>query len=232
MADCNRLDSMRQMRQQGASLQQIGGHFGLTRERVRGLLTQHSGSTRVGELLTATELARLAGCTWNYIDKLRRRRVIQPAMVVGRGRTLWKPETIATIIIYNGSHRCRVCHQPIPSNRSVYCSRECYIEASRYKNRPEVIRKRQQESTARWRANHPRQAKEIDQRKAKKYQAKKSAGRYHNTEYVIWRRCPIPLGTVVRVLRVSRGKAVVEWGEQTLEVPFACVRKLGGIDKV
>lgn len=218
--------AMHQMRQKGATLQQIASTFGISREEVRRQLTRHYGSTRIQDLLTAAELAHLAGCSYGYIDKLKRRGIIQPARVVG-GRTLWQPETVATITSYIDCHRCPVCQQPVPSNRSVYCSEACYIEASRYKNRPEAVRKRQQEATARWRANHPEQAREIDQRKAKKYQAKKSAERYQNTQYVIWRRCLIPLGTVVRVLGLSRGKVRVEWGQQVAEVPFGCVRRVG-----
>ncbi|GAJ22083.1 unnamed protein product, partial [marine sediment metagenome] len=82
-----RLDTMHQMRQSGATLDQVGSRFGITRERVRYLLTKHYGSTRIQDLLTAVELARESGCGYWYIVKLKRRGVIQPAMVVGRGRT-------------------------------------------------------------------------------------------------------------------------------------------------
>ena len=221
------------MRQKGATLQQIASTFGLSREGVRWLLTRHYGSTRIQELLSTTELRRLAGCTYNYIDKLKRRGLIQPAMVVGHGRALWPPQTIATIIMYIDRHRCPVCQRPVPTSRLVYCSRGCYLEAHWYKNRSEAARRRQQESTARWRANHLEQAREIDQRKAKKYQAKKSAERYHNTRYQIWRKCLIPLGTVVRVLSYNsaRGRIKVEWGEQIVEIPFGCVRRVRALDK-
>lgn len=126
-----RLDTMHQMRQSGATLDRVGSRFGITRERVRYLLTKHYGSTRVQDLLTATELARLTSCGYSYIDKLERRGVIQPAMVVGRGKRLWKPKTIATITIYIDHHRCSVCQQPLSSNRRIYCSREHYLKARR-----------------------------------------------------------------------------------------------------
>ena len=222
------IETIRQMRQSGASLRQIGSHFGITREAVRRRLVKHYGSTRIqDDLLPIAELARLAGCSQKYIIKLKRQGAIQPA-VIGRGRSLWKPETIATIIIYNDSHRCPVCHQPVPSNRSVYCSTGCYIEAGRYKNRPEAVRKRQRESTKRWVAAHPEQAKEIEQRKAKKRSAKKSEERYRTTQYIISRKCTIPLGTVVRVVSGNKGNGTlnVEWSDQILEIPLGCVRKL------
>ena len=224
----DRLDTMDRMRQSGTSLQQIASHFGITRQRVGQLLAKHYGSTRIQDLLTATELARLAGCTQSYIDKLQRRGVIQPAKVVGRGRTLWKPETTSTVTIYVDSHRCRVCNRPLPSNRQVYCCWACYVEACRYKNRPEQARRRQRESVAKWIADHPEQARQIEQRKQTKYRAKKSAERYQNTEYIIWRKCLIPLSTIVRVPSYNKatGRIKVEWGDQVVELPFGCVRRV------
>jgi len=223
-----RLDTMHQMRQSGATLDQVGSRFGITREGARQLLTEHYGSTRVRELLTATELARLAGCTWKYIDKLRLQGVIRPAMVVGHGRTLWKPETIVTIIMYIDRHRCPVCHQPVPSNRQVYCSHGCYLEARRYKNQPEEARRRHREMVNRWRAEHPEEAKQIQQRSQAKQQAKRSLQRYQTVQYVIWRKCLFPLDTVVRVLsyQTARGRVRVEWGEQIVELPFSCVKRM------
>lgn len=233
----NRLEAMHRMRQSAASLQQIANQFGISRQRVGSLLTKYYGSTRVGELLTVTELARLAGCLRNYIVKLRERGVIQPAKVIGRGRTrggtLWKPSTISTIITYIDSHRCLVCHQPLPSNRRRYCSPACYIEGHRYKNRPEEARRQQRESVARWIAGHPEQAKQIRQRSERKYLTKKSVERYHTTEYVVWRKGPIPLGTVVRVVSgTAPGRLKVEWGDQTLEVAFSCLRRIEKGDKI
>jgi len=156
---------MYQMRQSGTTLDQVGSRFGITREGVRQLLTEHYGSTRVQDLLTATELARLTGCGYRYIDKLKRRGVIQPAIVVGLGRTLWKPETIAVIIIYIARHGCPMCHGPVPSNRQVYCSRECYLEAHRYKNQPEEARRRHNERVKRWLTENPGKARQIQKRK-------------------------------------------------------------------
>ena len=223
-----KLEVMHQMRQSGATLERVGSRFGITREGVRQLLTEYYGSTRVHELLTTTELCRLAGCTWKYIDKLKLRHVIQPAKVVGRGRALWETETIVTIIIYIDRHRCPVCHQPVPSNRQVYCSQQCYLEARRYKNQPEEARRQHDESVKRWIAEHPERAREIRQRGQAKQQAKRSLQRYQTAQYVIWRKCLIPLGTVVRVLsyKTAGGRLRVEWGEQIVEIPFSCVKRI------
>jgi hypothetical protein len=144
-----KLDIMHQMRQSGATLEEIGSRFGITREGVRWLLAEHYGSTRIQGLLTTPELCRLARCTHNYIDKLKRRGVIQPANVVGRGRMLWQPETIVTITLYIDRHRCPMCHQPLSSNRQVYCSWHCYREAHSYKNQPEEARNQHKERAKR-----------------------------------------------------------------------------------
>ena len=178
-----RLDSMYEMRQSGATLDQVGSRFGITRERVRRLLTEHYDSTRIQDLLPAAELCRLAGCTRNYVDKLKRGGVIQPAKVVGE-RTLWKPETITTIIIEIDRRRCPVCHQPLPSDRLVYCSRQCYLEAHRYKNQPEEARRRHNERVARWKAQHPERARQIEQRKERRQHAKRLLQRYQTKEAV------------------------------------------------
>ena len=180
-----RLDTMQQMRQSGITLDRVGSRFGITREGVRQLLTKHYGSTRVQDLLTATELARLAGCSYSYIGKLKRRGVIQPAMVIGHGRTLWAGESVVAVIEYIDRHRCLVCRQPLSSDRQVYCYRQCYLEARRYKNQPEEARRRHNERVARWTAQHPERAKQIQQRKQRRRQAKRSLQRYQTADYMI-----------------------------------------------
>ncbi|MBA7581747.1 hypothetical protein ES708_23658 [subsurface metagenome] len=216
------------MRQSGATLEQLGSRFGITREGVRQLLTRHYGSTRIHELLTTIELRRLAGCTWKYIKKLRLRGVIQPAKVIGHAEALWHRETVAAVIEYIDRLRCPVCHQPVPSNRRGYCSRQCYLEARRYKNQPEEAKRRHDKSVARWIAEHPEKAGQIRQRAEAEQQAKRSLQRYRTTQCVIWRKCLIPLGTVVRVVSGNKGngRVKVEWGEQIVEIPFACVRRM------
>lgn len=163
------------MRQSGATLQQIANHCGISRERVRKLLIKYYGSTRIQDLLTITELAHRAGCAQRYIYKLQYRGTIQPAKVIGHGRTLWEPETVATITLYIDSHRCRVCNKTVPSNRQVYCSKACSIKAPRYEKNPEQAWRLQKVRVAKWRASHPEQAREIQQRAEKKYRAKKAA---------------------------------------------------------
>lgn len=224
------LDTLIQMRQSGASLRQISDCLGISRERVRQLLIKYRGSTRVQDFLEATELARQAGCSLRYIRKLRRRGLIRPVLVVGNKRTLWKPETVYTVVEYNTSDRCRVCNGPLPDNRWMYCSLACYIQAcsSRYKKMSEEAKKLHLVRVARWQRNHPERVREIIRRGQRKYEAKKSIERYESRRYIIWKRCLVPLGTVVKIPGCGRqkGRLKVEWGNRTVEVPFGCVKRI------
>ena len=221
-----------EMRQSAASLQQIASRFGVSRERIRQVLVEQYGSTKVNRLLGVAELARHAGCSQSYIRKLRRRGIIQPAKVVGKKRTLWKSETIDTIIQYISSHPCRVCNKLLPSNRWVYCSRECWVKAYRHRHRyikmSEQEKRLHNEKVARWQKNHPEQARDIRRRGQRKYWAKKSIDRYEHNRYIIWKKCLIPLDTIVKVLGygATKGKLKVEWGERIIEVPFCCVKRI------
>jgi transcriptional regulator with XRE-family HTH domain len=226
-----RLITVIKARQSGASLQEIASRLGISRERVRQLLIKHRGSTKVQDLLSAAELAQQAGCSQAWIGKLRRRGVIEPAKVVGMKRTLWKPETTKTIMAFLASHRCRVCNRSLPDNHWVYCSQECYTEEvnrHRYKKLSEQAKKLHNEKVARWQRSHPEEARIIRRRGQRKYELKKSIERYKSTRYVIWKRCLIPLGTIVRIRGwgMSRSRLAAEWDDQVVEVPFGCVKRI------
>jgi len=84
------------------------------------------------------------------------------------------------------------------------------------------------ERVARWEKSHPEKARDIRQRKQREYWAKKSIDRYENSRYIIWKKCLIPLGTVVKVLGygTTKSRLRVEWGEQIIEVPFCSVKRI------
>lgn len=212
--DQSRVTAMYRMRQSGASLDQIAAHFGISRERVRQLLVKHYGSTRLGELLSTTEVKHRAGCTYTDILKLKRRGIIQPAKVVGRCRILWKAETVDTIMGYASGHRCSVCNGPLPSNCRIYCSQVCRIEGTR-KLRDAWMRK--------WRHNHP----EKDREAKRQYRASKLIERYQTSEYIVVRKVFIPRGTRLKVLGygTTRRRFKVECGGQVIEVPVICLKR-------
>lgn len=147
-----KLDSIHKMRQSPASLEEVASHFGMSRQAVWELLVRYYRSAKVEGLLTMAELARLTGYSQNYLHRLKVRGIIE-AVNIGRKRTLWKPETIAIIMIYGDQHPpiCRMCDQPLPPGRSAFCSDPCQIEGGRFKNRPQAVKERQ-----RWRQAHPR----------------------------------------------------------------------------
>ena len=84
------------------------------------------------------------------------------------------------------------------------------------------------ERVARWRKNHPEQARDIEQRKQSKYQAKKSRERYESNRYIIWKKCLIPLGTIVKVLGygTKKGRLKAESGKQIIEIPLCSVKQI------
>jgi hypothetical protein len=43
---------------------------------------------------------------------------------------------------------------------------------------------------------------------------------------VIRRKCPFPLGTVVRMLTTDRWRLKVEWEGQIVELTFGCVKRI------
>ena len=211
--DQSRVAAMYRMRQSGATLNQIAVHFDISRERVRQLLVKHYGSTKLGELLSVTEVKQLAGCTYNDVLKLKRHATIQPAKVVG-GRALWKPETVNTIMGYASSHRCSVCNGPLPRNRRSYCSQACRIQG---------VRKLNAERMREWRRSHP----ERDRESRRRYRTSKLVKRYQTSEYVVVRKVVIPPGTRLKVLGygTTRRRFKVECGGQVIEIPVGCLKR-------
>jgi len=102
------------LRQKGATLQQIGDKIGRSRERVRQILVEHYGDTKIENLITTRELCKLAGCERNSIQRLLKKDLIVPA-IVDKKRYLWNLETVSLAIKFKneGSRRCEICGKPI-----------------------------------------------------------------------------------------------------------------------
>jgi len=202
-------NSLYGMRESGATLQQIADHYGISREWVRQLLIKRYGSSRPGGLLDIGEVSRLAGCTRMDIFKLKRRGIIRPAQVVGRGRTLWTRDIVDAVKEYRDNLRCRVCGGPLPSNHWVFCSWLCWSKASEYQNRPQQQRDLQKERMAR-------------------YFAEKAVQRYQASQYIVRRRCAVPLGTKLNVLGLgsNKGRLRVTWKGNIIEIPSVCLKRV------
>ena len=224
------LSILSQMRHVGATLKQIAEHFGISRERVRQLLVQRCGSTRVSHLLGTDELARQADCSYARIQKLTLRGIIKPAKIIGKNRRLWKPETVDILVQYLANLHCPVCSRPLPNNRSVYCSASCYAKAyhHRYLKMSWEQRRKHTERVRLWQETHPEKAREIARRKARAYSSRQSAKRYESHRYTIRGKCLIPLGSIVKIVgwEPTGRRLMVEWDDGIIEVPAACVKRL------
>ncbi len=119
------------MRQAGASLQQIADNIGRTKERVRQILTQKYGSTRHG-LISTQQLCKQLDLSRSRIVDLYEHGVITPEVKRMSGSYqfyLWPASTTAQVTSYLSTHLlCKVCGHPLPKGKRVYCSLKCYEE--------------------------------------------------------------------------------------------------------
>lgn len=98
------------LRQEGASLQQIGDEVGRSRERVRQILEEHYGDTEIRGFITTKELAKLAGCPRDVIYKLIKHGLIKTTYSSKKHR-LWDLKTVPSVIevIEKERAHCEVC---------------------------------------------------------------------------------------------------------------------------
>ena len=132
------------MRQSGATLQQIADKIGKTKERVRQILVQNYGSTR-HQLISTEQLCRLSGLPRNQIVQLHQDGAIIPAVEWNAGRCylLWPAATVKYIIGYFKTHRlCNICHRPVPKGRRTFCSEQCCKEGHKYSYRSPEAREK------------------------------------------------------------------------------------------
>ena len=133
------------MRQSGATLQQIADKIGKTKERVRQILIQNYGSIK-NQLISTEQLCELSGRPRNRITELYQGGAITPVVQWHTGNRhflLWSPATVEQAISYYKRHRlCKICHRPIPNDRRVYCCEECCKEGHKYRDRSPEARER------------------------------------------------------------------------------------------
>jgi len=144
------------MRQSGASLQQIANRMGRTKERVRQILIENYGSTR-RKLISTEQLGRILDLYRNRIIELYQDGVITPAAEWDTGNRhylLWSPDTVEQIIGYYKTHQiCRICCHPIPKGRRFYCSEECCREGQKYRYKKAEAKQRHIRSVERYKEN-------------------------------------------------------------------------------
>lgn len=142
------------MRQSGATLQQIADKTGRTKERMRQILVQNYGSTK-HQLISTEQLCKLLDLPRNRIIELHQDGIIIPKAQWDTGNhlyLLWSPATVEQIISYYKMHRlCKICYHPIPKGRWVYCSEECYEEGQKYRYKGIEAKQRHIRSIKRYR---------------------------------------------------------------------------------
>lgn len=71
-------EEIRELREQGYTLQAIGDEYGVTKERIRQLLTKHYGTTKLCLLLPRETFSNLVGCGSSTITRLETKGLIKP----------------------------------------------------------------------------------------------------------------------------------------------------------
>jgi hypothetical protein len=125
-----------EMRRSGTPMREIAEKVGISKERVRQILSRNLGTTR-HEWLSTLQLCGMTGLPRNRIMELHEQRVVVPSSNWCAGKRhyfLWNTETVKIIIDYYDTHHlCRVCNKPLPKNRIAFCSDACRQECHKYK---------------------------------------------------------------------------------------------------
>jgi hypothetical protein len=125
-----------QMRQAGSPMREIAEKVGVSKERIRQILTRNIGSTK-HQWLSTLQLCEEAKLPRNRVLELQRQGIIKPAFTWGIGKRhylLWAPEAVKAITDYYSTHHfCRVCNRPLPKKRIFFCSDACRQERHKYK---------------------------------------------------------------------------------------------------
>ena len=147
-------DFVRKMRQTGMPMREIAEKIGRSKERVRQILVEDSGTTN-HEFLSTLQLCKQSGLPRNRIIELYLDRIIEPAVKWDAGNRdymLWHQDAVVKIIVHYQNHRlCKVCNSPLPKNRIFFCSDNCRQERHKYKYMTHEEKKRVLDNIRRYR---------------------------------------------------------------------------------
>jgi len=132
---------LKQRRDAGASLKEIGDEVGRTKQRIHKILVKHYGTADSEGTLSTSQLLKQLTCSATTLHNLRKERAISQ---VSLGK--WKPETIDIILELR---KCKICGQPVGKHRKTYCSTACEVEGRKFKYWPEWRKKAKCERTRR-----------------------------------------------------------------------------------
>ncbi len=144
---------LKQRRDAGASLKEIGDEVGRTKQRIHNILVKHYGTADSEGTLGASQLLEQVGCSYYILRNLGKEGVISQ---VSRGK--WKPGTLDIILELR---KCKICGKPVGKHRRTYCSATCKVEGQKYKYWPEWRKKVLCERIRHYNREHPKKVKEI-----------------------------------------------------------------------
>ena len=153
-----------EMRKSGSPMREIAEKVGISKERVRQILSRNLGTTK-HEWLSTLQLCNETGLPRNRIIELQEKGIVSPSSRWGAGKRhyfLWNADSVKIIAdYYNNNHLCRVCNKPLPKNRIAFCSDECRQECHKYKYMTPEEKQRVLANIRRYREKKRRQASEV-----------------------------------------------------------------------
>ena len=163
---------VKKLRDDGFSLQAIGNEVGVTRERIRQILNEHYGTTKISGFTNRVKLAKVIGCSEYRLRKLEKECKINPI------RHKWfylysKDEAEKAVLALQKN--CVHCGESLPlKHQQKYCLK-CRNDYKRY-NYPflsEEAKKKCREASKSWQETHPERTRELNKRAKDKYEAKR-----------------------------------------------------------
>jgi len=119
------------MRENGATLQEIGDYFGVTRERIRQILNTYYPQGKPLLAFSTFKCARLLGCSRDTFFKYASDLGFNPTRR-GKRQYCWTIEAVFEVYRYMQSKECIVCGEPVPIKQK-FC-KSCAKERWRYRN--------------------------------------------------------------------------------------------------
>ena len=138
---------LKQRRDAGASLKEIGDEVGRTKQGIHQILVKHYGTADSEGTLSTSQLLEQVSCSVTTLHNLRKEGVISQ---VSWGR--WK---LGTPDIILELRKCKICGKPVGKHYKTYCSAACNVEGRKYKYWPEWRKKVLRERTRRYFLNRP-----------------------------------------------------------------------------
>lgn len=158
------------MRREGNTLQQIGDRIGVTRERVRQILSAVYPQVN-NEYLREAQVEELIGCGRGCLTTLRKKGILNPIhtnkfYLYDKDEIIKARQSVCMV--------CVVCGKQLGSHRHKYCL-SCGKERERY-SYPflnDEQKQRHLQCTVKWQKNHREIVRKINQRASIKYRLKK-----------------------------------------------------------